>query len=444
MEIIQFQRVSKIFHRHTGPKLIRHHFRDWFRPDPESDFYALKDISFSIDEGESVAIVGRNGAGKSTLLSLVCGLSKPEKGQVEVSGQLAAMLELGSGFHPDLTGAENVHLNASLLGFTRARTNMLFDSIVEFSGVAEFINEPLRTYSTGMMLRLAFSVALNLEPKILIIDEVLAVGDQAFQEKCFEKILEFRHSQRTLLCVSHAPAILLRLCDRALDISPNEEIIPEKASIYQAEGNLQEAARLLSPLNEQASDQIFGIKIDQLKLERNYGEAIRLLQARLAQFHFASEEDRALTQSDLAFTQRLAGDMAGAKLTGEQARNTLERLYRDQPDNAYRAAQLSQAYVLMEEKDLALKEAERAVMLSPRAKDAIEGPAAEENLALIQTIVGDHSRAISTLARLLQTPYNSWFYSRTPITPALLRLDPIWDPLRSDLRFQKLCEEKQP
>jgi len=239
------------------------------------------------------------------------------------------------------------------------------------------------------------------------------------------------------------PAVL-RLCDRALDISPNEEIIPEKASIYQAEGNLQEAARLLSPLNEQASDQIFGIKIDQLKLERNYGEAIRLLQARLAQFHFASEEDRALTQSDLAFTQRLAGDMAGAKLTGEQARNTLERLYRDQPDNAYRAAQLSQAYVLMEEKDLALKEAKRAVMLSPRAKDAIEGPAAEENLALIQTIVGDHSRAISTLARLLQTPYNSWFYSRTPITPALLRLDPIWDPLRSDLRFQKLCEEKQP
>jgi ABC-type polysaccharide/polyol phosphate transport system ATPase subunit len=126
------------------------------------------------------------------------------------------MLELGSGFHPDLTGAENVQLNASLLGFTRARTKALFDPIVEFSGVGEFINEPLRTYSTGMMLRLAFSVALNLEPRILIIDEVLAVGDQAFQEKCFEKIFEFRNSGKTLLCVSHAPAILLRLCDRAL------------------------------------------------------------------------------------------------------------------------------------------------------------------------------------------------------------------------------------
>jgi ABC-type polysaccharide/polyol phosphate transport system ATPase subunit len=230
MGAIQFQSVSKIFHRHTGPKLIRHHFRDWFRPDPESDFYALKDISFSIDEGESVAIVGRNGAGKSTLLSLVCGLSRPEEGQVEVNGQLAALLELGSGFHPDLTGAENVQLNASLLGFTRARTKALFDPIVEFSGVGEFINEPLRTYSTGMMLRLAFSVALNLEPRILIIDEVLAVGDQAFQEKCFEKIFEFRNSGKTLLCVSHSVAILLRLCDRALWLNHGELMMDGKAA----------------------------------------------------------------------------------------------------------------------------------------------------------------------------------------------------------------------
>src|SRR5438876_5803348 len=230
MGAIQFQRVSKIFHRHTGPKLIRHHFRDWFRPDPEHDFYALKDISFGIDEGESVAIIGRNGAGKSTLLSLVCGLSRPEKGQVEVNGQLAALLELGSGFHPDLTGAENVQLNASLLGFTRARTRALFDPIVEFSGVGEFINEPLRTYSTGMMLRLAFSVALNLEPRILIIDEVLAVGDQAFQEKCFERICALRQSGKTLLCVSHAAAILVQLCERAMWLDHGELMMDGKAA----------------------------------------------------------------------------------------------------------------------------------------------------------------------------------------------------------------------
>src|SRR6476620_3115940 len=118
---IRFDGVSKIFHRHTGQKLIRHHFRDWFHHNPEHDFYALENVSFHIEEGERVAVVGRNGAGKSTLLSLVSGLTSPEKGRVEVSGRIAALLELGSGFHPDLTGAENIYLNASLLGFKHAR-----------------------------------------------------------------------------------------------------------------------------------------------------------------------------------------------------------------------------------------------------------------------------------------------------------------------------------
>jgi len=208
---------------------MRHHFNDRLRRNPEHDFYALKNVSFQVDEGERVAIVGRNGAGKSTLLSLVCGLAVPEKGRVEVNGRIAALLELGSGFHPDLTGTENVYLNASLLGFTRARTEALFDSIVDFSGVGEFIDEPLRTYSSGMLVRLAFSVALNLEPSILIIDEVLAVGDQAFQEKCFEKVLEFRESGKTLLCVSHSPAILLKLCERALWLDHGELMMDGKA-----------------------------------------------------------------------------------------------------------------------------------------------------------------------------------------------------------------------
>jgi ABC-type polysaccharide/polyol phosphate transport system ATPase subunit len=219
---IKFQDVSKIFHRHTGQKLIRGHLRDRFRRDPEQDFYALKNVSFQIGEGERVGIVGRNGAGKSTLLSLVCGLARPEKGRIDVTGRIAALLELGSGFHPDLTGVENVYLNASLLGLTRARTDALFDSIVDFSGVGEFIQEPLRTYSNGMIVRLAFSVALNLEPAILIVDEVLAVGDQAFQEKCFDKIDEFRKAGKTLLCVSHSPGLLQQLCDRALWLDRGE------------------------------------------------------------------------------------------------------------------------------------------------------------------------------------------------------------------------------
>jgi tetratricopeptide (TPR) repeat protein len=147
----------------------------------------------------------------------------------------------------------------------------------------------------------------------------------------------------------------------------------------------------------------------------------------------------------LAFTQRLAGDTAGAKVTAEQARNTLERLYSAQPDNALVAAPLSQAYAAMGQKDLALKTAERAIMLLPRAKDPVAGPALEENLALIQTIFDEKSPAISALTQLLQTPYSIPFF--TPplvVTQALLRLDPFWDPLHSDPRFQKLCEEKQP
>jgi len=181
----------------------------------------------------------------------------------------------------------------------------------------------------------------------------------------------------------------------------------------------------------------------QLRLERNYGELIRLLQTRLAQFHFDSEIDRATDQVVLALTQHLAGDTAGAKVTAEQALNTLERLDRDQPDGIPVTTTLSQAYAAIGEKDSALKAAERAVILVPRAKEPLLGPIYEENLAVIQTMFGENSRAISTLARLLQTPYDSPMYPFA-LTPALLRLDPVWDPLRADPAFQKLCEEKQP
>jgi tetratricopeptide (TPR) repeat protein len=241
-----------------------------------------------------------------------------------------------------------------------------------------------------------------------------------------------------------------------LDITPNHpDVMAAKAGIYQAQGNLQEAASLLSEINEQTpSEDTFAIKINQLRLERNYAEAVRLLQARLAGFHFDFQDDKADEQVALALMQRLAGDTAGAKVAAEQARNTLEQLYRDQLDNilrASRAALLSQAYAVMEEKNSALKMAEHAIMLYPRAKDPVCSPGLEENLAFIQTISGENSRAISTLTQLLQTPYKSWdlafksfIYSPTPITPARLRLDPIWDSLRADPAFQKLCEEKQP
>ena len=237
----------------------------------------------------------------------------------------------------------------------------------------------------------------------------------------------------------------LKLFNRAWDITPNDpDAVVVKASIYQAQGNLQEAAKLLTEVNAQTpTAPAFNIKIIQLRFERNYDEAIRLLQARLAQFHFDSQHEKAEAEVDLALTQRLAGDLADAKLTAEQARNTLEQIYKDQPNNYRVAPPLSEAYAVMGEKDMALQAAERAITLMPRAKDAVFAPSFEENLALIQMIVGEKSRTISSLSQLLQTPYDSLIYY-TPITPALLRLDPYWDSLRADPAFQKLCEEKQP
>jgi serine/threonine-protein kinase len=238
----------------------------------------------------------------------------------------------------------------------------------------------------------------------------------------------------------------LKLYDRALDIMPTDQgVMASKASIYQAEANLQEAAKLLAEVNERTpSDSAFGVKVIQLRLERNLGEAVRLLQARQAQFHFDSEFSKCVLQLAIAFAQRQAGDSGGAIATAEQARNTLEALYKDQLDNASIAQQLSLSYAVIGNKDSALKAAERAIMLVPSANDPVDGPAYEETLALVQTMLGENSRAISTLGRLLKTPYSGFLYPRTPITPALLRLDPLWDPLRSDPAFQKLCEEKQP
>ena len=238
----------------------------------------------------------------------------------------------------------------------------------------------------------------------------------------------------------------LKLYDRALDIVPNElSLMALKASIYQAEGNLQEAAKLLAQVNAQTnSDVVVRIKLAQLRLERNQTEAIRFVQAREAQLHFASGIDKGMKQGGLALIQRVAGDTASAKAAAEQARNTLEPLSKDQPDNAFVASALAVAYAILDEKSSALSEAQRAITLVPSSKDRMSGPGYEENLALVETIIGENSRAISTLTRLLQTPYGGWIYGPAPVTPALLRLDPLWDPLRADPAFQKLCEEKQP
>ncbi|SPZ56907.1 ABC transporter ATP-binding protein [Serratia quinivorans] len=179
-------------------------------------YLAIEDISFQVQKGESVALIGRNGAGKSTSLGLVAGVMKPSSGTVSVVGRVASMLELGGGFHPELTGRENIRLNATLLGLRRKELKQRLDKIIEFSELGEFIDEPIRVYSSGMLAKLGFSVITQVDPDILIIDEVLAVGDIAFQRKCLKTINEFKKKGVTILFVSHNLEDVEKICDKVI------------------------------------------------------------------------------------------------------------------------------------------------------------------------------------------------------------------------------------
>ncbi len=213
---IRFDHVSKSYSRQAHRGLLRQRLIGFLKRTPAPTFRALNQITFELRQGDSLAVVGPNGAGKSTLLRLALGITAPDSGSVGVEGTSAALIELGAGFHPDLTGAENVMLNASLLGLTRKEAIAQYDSIVSFSGIAEFMEEPLRTYSNGMIMRLAFSIAVRVNPDILFIDELLAVGDQDFQRKCIDEIQRLKSAGKTLVCVSHSMDVLHELCERAL------------------------------------------------------------------------------------------------------------------------------------------------------------------------------------------------------------------------------------
>src|SRR5208283_4319433 len=180
------------------------------------DFWALRDVSFKIDQGEVVGIIGSNGAGKSTLLKILSRITIPTVGRIRIDGRSSSLLEVGTGFHAELTGRENIFLNGAILGMTRAEIVRKFDEIVEFSGIEEFLDTPVKRYSSGMYVRLAFAVAAHLEPEILIVDEVLSVGDAAFQKKCLGKMGSFAESGRTVLFVSHNMEAVRSLCQRAI------------------------------------------------------------------------------------------------------------------------------------------------------------------------------------------------------------------------------------
>jgi ABC-type polysaccharide/polyol phosphate transport system ATPase subunit len=224
MSLITVDNISVVFQQRAQHGLLKDHIREKISSRPKEKFYALQHVSLKIGAGEGVAIIGQNGAGKSTLLSAIGGLLPPDEGRVTVADSVILLMELGSGFHPDLTGQENVWLNAALLGLSQKQTEDAIGPIVEFSEIGEFIDQPLRTYSSGMVLRLAFAVAVHAKGGILVIDEVLAVGDSAFQAKCRTKILEMREQGRTLVCVSHQGQGLAGLCDRAIWLHRGEVV----------------------------------------------------------------------------------------------------------------------------------------------------------------------------------------------------------------------------
>jgi ABC-type polysaccharide/polyol phosphate transport system ATPase subunit len=180
------------------------------------DFWALHDVSFTVPRGQALGVIGRNGSGKSTLLQILCGTLTPASGSVHVDGRIAALLELGSGFNPELTGRENVYLNASVLGLTRAQIDARYDAIAAFAGIGPFIDQPVKTYSSGMVVRLAFAVSVSVEPDVLVVDEALAVGDMAFQQQCLQRLTDLREAGTTIVLVTHDILMTRNYCDRVV------------------------------------------------------------------------------------------------------------------------------------------------------------------------------------------------------------------------------------
>ena len=229
--IIEFQNVTKEFSMNSQ-KTFKEFLPALFRGEKTVNrFTALKDINFKVKRGETLGIIGPNGSGKSTILKLVAGVMSPTKGKVIVRGKVSPLIELGAGFHPELSGRENVYLNGAILGLKRKQIDKYFKSIVDFAELWDFIDQPIKHYSSGMYMRLAFAVAVHVDPEILIVDEILAVGDSAFQEKCLKKMEEFKNKGVTIIFVSHALAQIQSFCTRAIYINNHKIIFDGNAQL---------------------------------------------------------------------------------------------------------------------------------------------------------------------------------------------------------------------
>jgi len=226
MDAVQVREVSKTFRlRHDKSLKQTAVARLRGRPTAGDDFTALDAVSLRVVQGESVALLGHNGSGKSTLLKLVSGVLRPDTGTVRVRGRIAGLIEVGAGFHPDLTGRENVHLNAAILGMDAATTRARFDEIVAFSEIERFIDTEVKFYSSGMFLRLAFAVAVHTDPEVFLVDEILAVGDEPFQRKCLARIADLRAEGRTLVIVSHDLDRMVDVCDRGVVLERGRMVV---------------------------------------------------------------------------------------------------------------------------------------------------------------------------------------------------------------------------
>jgi lipopolysaccharide transport system ATP-binding protein len=217
---VVFDKVSKnypMYHHITGGiKNLIFHLPQGIRSIKSTRYEVLHDLSFDVKKGETLGVIGRNGAGKSTILGLIAGVLRPSKGRIDVNGRVSPLLELGAGFHPELSGKENIMLNGVLMGLTRKDVARRMEEIIDFSELQEFIDQPIRVYSSGMLARLGFSVIAHLDPDILLVDEILAVGDLDFQKKCFAKMEEFKQKGITIIFVSHSMVNVERICDRAI------------------------------------------------------------------------------------------------------------------------------------------------------------------------------------------------------------------------------------
>src|SRR5205085_7139128 len=219
-------------------------------------FWAVRDVSFEVGRGEALGIIGHNGAGKSTILKLLSSITAPTSGEITINGRLSALIEVGSGFHPELTGRENIYLNGSILGMRRRRITEKLDSIVEFAGVRQFLDTPVKRFSSGMYVRLGFSIAAHLDPDILLLDEVLAVGDAAFQEKCLKRIGEMKEAGTTIVFISHDLGAVVRLCDRVILLQRGEIVANgEPHEIVAQYQTVAAAAKPASRTNEPMANQ---------------------------------------------------------------------------------------------------------------------------------------------------------------------------------------------